>query len=59
LNADKFECPLLADAVDKVFPARPIETLIRAKGKLYDWVLNDGYNNFSGWVDAAAKEAGR
>jgi hypothetical protein len=25
----------------------------------YDWVLNEGYNNLSGWVEAAAKAAGR
>jgi hypothetical protein len=25
----------------------------------YDWVLNDGYNNLSAWIDAAAKDAGR
>lgn len=26
---------------------------------VYDWVDNDGYNNFSKWVEAAAKQAGR
>lgn len=25
----------------------------------YDWVLNDGYNNFSTWVENAAKAAGK
>jgi MTH538 TIR-like domain (DUF1863) len=25
----------------------------------YDWVYNDGYNNFSKWVEDAAKAAGR
>ena len=25
----------------------------------YDWVLNDGYNNLSTWIEAAAKAAGR
>jgi hypothetical protein len=25
----------------------------------YDWVLNDGYNNLGGWVEKAAKKAGR
>ncbi len=25
----------------------------------YDWVLNDGYNNISTWVESAAKAAGR
>jgi hypothetical protein len=25
----------------------------------YDWVTNDGFNNFSGWVETAAKRAGR
>lgn len=24
----------------------------------YDWVTNDGYNNFSGWVETAARKAG-
>ncbi|HTV74746.1 MAG TPA: TIR domain-containing protein [Candidatus Acidoferrales bacterium] len=27
--------------------------------KTYDWVNDDGYNNFSKWVEAAAKQAGR
>jgi len=26
---------------------------------VYDWVTNDGYNNFGKWVEAAAKQAGR
>lgn len=26
---------------------------------VYDWVSNDGYNNFAKWVEAAAKQAGR
>lgn len=26
---------------------------------IYDWVLNDGYNDFGKWVEAAAKAAGR
>jgi hypothetical protein len=26
---------------------------------VYDWVDNDGYNNFENWVEKAAKEAGR
>ncbi len=25
----------------------------------YDWVLENGYNNFSAWVDSAARAAGR
>lgn len=25
----------------------------------YDWVLDDGYNNLSAWIEAAAKAAGR
>ena len=25
----------------------------------YDWVENDGYNNFGKWIEAAAKAAGR
>jgi len=25
----------------------------------YDWVLNDGYDNLSAWIEAAAKDAGR
>lgn len=27
--------------------------------KVYDWVLNDGYKNFSAWVEEAAKQAGK
>jgi hypothetical protein len=27
--------------------------------KVYDWVDNNGYNNFGYWVEAAAKQAGR
>jgi hypothetical protein len=27
--------------------------------KVYDWIDNDGYNNFEKWVEAAAKQAGR
>lgn len=27
--------------------------------KIYDWVDDDGYNNFSSWVEKAAKQAGR
>lgn len=27
--------------------------------KTYDWVDNDGYNNLSTWIEAAAKAAGR
>jgi antiphage defense system Thoeris ThsB-like protein len=27
--------------------------------KTYDWVINDGYNNFASWVESAAKAAGR
>lgn len=27
--------------------------------KTYDWVDDDGYNNISGWIEAAAKAAGR
>jgi hypothetical protein len=27
--------------------------------KTYDWVGNDGYNNMSTWIEAAAKAAGR
>ncbi len=26
---------------------------------VYDWVKNDGYNNFGKWVETAAKQAGR
>jgi len=26
---------------------------------VYDWVDDDGYNNFSKWVEAAAKQAGK
>jgi hypothetical protein len=26
---------------------------------VYDWIDNDGYNNFGKWVEAAAKQAGR
>ena len=26
---------------------------------VYDWIDNDGYNNFSKWVEAAARQAGR
>lgn len=25
----------------------------------YDWVNDDGYNNFGDWVEKAAKKAGR
>lgn len=27
--------------------------------KIYDWVIDDGYNNFSKWVEEAAKNAGK
>ena len=27
--------------------------------KTYDWIDNDGYNNMSAWIEAAAKAAGR
>lgn len=27
--------------------------------KVYEWTADDGYNNFSSWVEAAAKQAGR
>ena len=27
--------------------------------KTYDWLADDGYNNFTSWVEAAAKAAGR
>lgn len=27
--------------------------------KIYDWVSDDGYNNFSKWVEEAAKNAGK
>lgn len=27
--------------------------------EVYDWVADDGYNNFPSWTDAAAKKAGR
>jgi hypothetical protein len=27
--------------------------------KVYDWVIDDGRRNFTAWVDAAAKQAGR
>lgn len=27
--------------------------------KTYDWLADDGYNNFPSWVEAAAKAAGR
>jgi len=27
--------------------------------KVYDWEINDGYNNFGSWVEAAAKQAGK
>lgn len=26
---------------------------------IYDWINDDGYNNFSSWVESAAKKAGR
>jgi hypothetical protein len=25
----------------------------------YDWVYDDGYNNFQNWVEAAARTAGK
>lgn len=28
-------------------------------GRTYDWVNNDGYNNFGTWIEDAAKAAGR
>ena len=30
-----------------------------ARFHVYDWVLNDGYNNLSKWVEEAATAAGR
>ena len=27
--------------------------------KIYDWIDNDGYNNFGAWVEEAARQAGR
>jgi hypothetical protein len=30
-----------------------------ARYGVYDWVLNDGYNNFAKWVEEAARAAGR
>jgi hypothetical protein len=27
--------------------------------KVHDWVIDDGYNNFGTWVEAAAKQAGK
>jgi hypothetical protein len=27
--------------------------------RTYDWIRNDGYNNIGGWIEAAARAAGR
>jgi hypothetical protein len=27
--------------------------------KCYDWITNDGYNNFADWIERAAQQAGR
>ena len=27
--------------------------------EIYDWVIDDGYNNFSKWVEEAAKNVGK
>ena len=26
---------------------------------VYDWVTNDGYENFADWIEKAARDAGR
>jgi hypothetical protein len=36
-----------------------VENHLDGKFRIYDWVKDDGYNNFPLWADAAAKEAGR
>lgn len=32
---------------------------ISNKYRVYDWVLQDGYNNFGSWVEVAAQSAGK
>jgi hypothetical protein len=34
---------------------RPFTSIYRT----YDWVRNDGYNNIRGWIERAARDAGR
>lgn len=34
-------------------------TLLSQLYKTYDWVYNDGFNNFGNWIEQAAKDAGK
>ena len=52
----------LADAVEVTaasYLAPGSRPVLNSLFRVYDWVLDDGYDNFSSWVDAAAKQAGR
>ena len=35
------------------------EPVLSSIFKVYDWVADDGYENFAAWVDAAARQVGR
>lgn len=36
-----------------------VRTSLSEMYPLYDWVSDDGYGNFAGWVERAARDAGR
>ena len=53
--------PMLGEISRKAAPYLPATDSFTLDGKfaIYDWIDNDGYNNFGKWVEAAALQAGR
>jgi hypothetical protein len=39
--------------------AMPLQVRLSSIYRTYDWVLDNGYNNFSTWVERAARQAGK
>lgn len=41
------------------FNFRPATHLVYPCCSYYDWIVNDGYNSLGGWIEKAARQAGR
>ena len=41
------------------YPERPIDIQLSSLYPVYDWIANDGINNFAVWIENAARVAGR
>jgi hypothetical protein len=57
-DLDGYTCSRGENPFSKVYFTQSGQSL-ESHYPVYDWVLNDGYNNMGAWIEAAARNAGR